>query len=361
MLFHSLHLKNILSFKDAEVALAPLNIVIGPNASGKSNLIETLSLLQAVPDDVSRFFRINGPILDWIWKGGPETGVGLPLAEITAVIENTEGMMEAEKQLTYTLRLAANKDRLQVVGERLENIRPYRSYHRPYRYFAVENGYGRIASRKSHDDTSGNDQKEITDPTKLTPDNFDPSRSVMSQIRDPVNFPVLTRTSHRLSAMRLYRNWDVGRDSPARKPQATDDDIAFLDEDFKNLALVVSDLQTRGEEARIDSNLNRFYEAYDGLRPRVYGGTIQLAANETGMRSAIPATRLSDGTMRFIALLTILCHQVRGDVAEGRNRWEQVVAEMTIHFEGHRSLRLGSTSSSNLIWSALASAGLGST
>ena len=308
MLFHSLHLKNILSFKDAEVALAPLNIVIGPNASGKSNLIETLSLLQAVPDDVSRFFRINGPILDWIWKGGPETGVGLPLAEITAVIENTEGMMEAEKQLTYALRLAANKDRLQVVGERLENIRPYRSYHRPYHYFAVENGYGRIASRKSHDDTSGNDQKEITDPTKLTPDNFDPSRSVMSQIRDPVNFPVLTRTSHRLSAMRLYRNWDVGQDSPARKPQATDDDIAFLDEDFKNLALVVSDLQTRGEEARIDSNLNRFYEAYDGLRPRVYGGTIQLAANETGMRSAIPATRLSDGTMRFIALLTILCH-----------------------------------------------------
>ena len=26
------------------------------------------------------------------------------------------------------------------------------------------------------------------------------------------------------------------------------------------------------------------------------------------MRSAIPATRLSDGTMRFIVLLTILCH-----------------------------------------------------
>ena len=96
--------------------------------------------------------------------------------------------------------------------------------------------------------------------------------------------------------------------SPARKPQGTDDDIDFLDEDFKNLALVVNDLQTRGLEALVNDNLNRFYQTYDGLRPRVYGGTIQLAANETGMRSAIPATRLSDGTMRFIALLTILCH-----------------------------------------------------
>ena len=309
MLFHSLNLKNVLSFRDAEIALAPLNVVIGPNASGKSNLIEAVSLLQAVPDDLARFFRINGPILDWIWKGGTESGAALPLAEITAVLENPEGTHEAEKQLTYVLRLGANNERLQVVGEKLENIRPYESYQlRPYYYFSVENGYGRIAYRKSQDGRGDSDEGEITDPTRLTPDNFDPSRSVMSQIRDPVNFPVLTRASRRLSTMRLYRNWSVGRDSPARKPQATDDDVDFLDEDFKNLALVVNDLQTRGLESRIDLNLNRFYQAYDSLRPRVYGGTIQLAANEAGMQSAIPATRLSDGTMRFIALLTILCH-----------------------------------------------------
>ena len=311
MLFHSLHLKNVLSFKDAEAALAPLNVVIGPNASGKSNLIEALSLLQAVPDDLARFFRLNGPILDWIWKGDADPEATLPLAEITAVLENPEATHEAERRLTYILRLAANNERLQVVGEKLENISPYESFQsRPYYYFAVENGYGRISPRKSYGDGSDNDQGESTDGllTRLTPDNFAPTQSIMSQIRDPVNFPVLTQTSHRLSTMRLYRDWSVGRNSPARKPQGTDDDIDFLDEDFKNLALVVSDLQTRGLEALINDNLSRFYQAYDGLRPRVHGGTIQLAANETGMRSAIPATRLSDGTMRFIALLTILCH-----------------------------------------------------
>ena len=155
MLFHSLHLKNVLSFKDAEVALAPLNVVIGANASGKSNLIEAFSLLQAVPDDLAKFFRINGPILDWIWKGDAESGAALPLAEITAVLENPGGAREAEKRLTYILRLAANNERLQVVGEKLENISPYESYQsRPYYYFSVENGYGRIASRKSYNDGS---------------------------------------------------------------------------------------------------------------------------------------------------------------------------------------------------------------
>ena len=307
MLFDSLHLKNVLSFRDAEIDLAPLNVLIGPNASGKSNLIEALSLLQAVPGDLARFFRVNGPVLDWIWKGEDGLEAAPPTAEMTAVLENREGKHTAEEKLTYALRLAANNDRLQVVGERLENIRPYEAYHQhPYYYLSVENGYGRVSSRKSYPDGSDNDQGEV--PTSVTPENFAPNQSVLSQVRDPVNFPVLTRTARRFSEMRLYRSWAVGRDSPARKPQATDDDVAFLDEDFKNLALVVNDLQTRGIESRIDLYLNRFYEAYQGIRPRVYGGTIQLAANEAGMRSSIPATRLSDGTMRFIALLAILCH-----------------------------------------------------
>lgn len=306
MLFKSLHLKNLLSFRDTEVGLGSLNILIGPNASGKSNLIEVLALLQALPDDLTGFFRRNGPILDWIWKGEPPSSTELSVAEIRAVLDNPKGRRDTEKQLSYGIQIAVNNERLQIVSERLENIRPYQiSQTRPYYYFNVENGHGRISPLRSYD-VRGDDSDGLA--TILTPDEFPPTRSVMSQFRDPVNFPTLTQTSRRLLSMRLYRGWDIGRDSPARRPQATDDDIDFLEEDFSNLALVINDLQTRGLEALIDSNLNRFYESYNGLRPRVYGGTIQLAATEAGMQGTIPATRLSDGTMRFIALLTILCH-----------------------------------------------------
>ena len=311
MLLNSLHLKNMLSFKDTRIDLEPLNVLIGPNASGKSNLIETIAVLQAVPDDLAGFFRRNGPILDWIWKGDAAEEQRSRVAEITAVLENPEGTHEEDQQLTYNLQLAENNERLQVVGERLKNIRPRYSYQpRPYYYFSVENGYGRISPSRSYDDGGSNSQESSADDlqTRLTPDNFAPTRSVLSEIRDPVNFPVLTRTARKFSSMRLYRNWNVGQDSPSRKPQATDGDTGFLDEDFKNLALVVNDLHVRGTEGLMNRHLNRFYEAYVSLRPRVYGGTIQLAANEAGMRTAMPATRLSDGTVRFIALLAILCH-----------------------------------------------------
>lgn len=311
-MFKSLHLKNILSFRDTKLELGPLNILIGPNASGKSNLIETIALLRAAPDDLAVFFRRNGPVLDWIWKGKPEAGLGSRIAEITAVLDNPSGVHESERQLTYNLKLAENNERLQVIGEVLENIRPYQPYQpRPYYYFTVENGYGRISPRRAYADERervNGDPADGPPPTSLTPDNIAPGKSVLSEIRDPVNFPVLTQIARRLLSMKLYRNWNVGRDSPARRPQPTDGAIDFLEEDYSNLALVVNDLQFRGMETLINDHLHKFYESYDNLRPRIHGGTIQLAANETGIRSAIPATRLSDGTMRFIALLTILCH-----------------------------------------------------
>src|ERR1700686_1777586 len=49
----SLTLENIFSFKKTTVELRGLNVLIGPNAVGKSNLIEAISLLQAAPGDLN--------------------------------------------------------------------------------------------------------------------------------------------------------------------------------------------------------------------------------------------------------------------------------------------------------------------
>jgi predicted ATPase len=312
MLLNSLHLKNILSFKDAQLDLQPLNVLIGPNASGKSNLIETIALLQAIPDDLAGFFRRNGPVGDWIWNGDGAQISGARIAEVSAVLTNpyTQSM-----PLRYELGFTESGQRLQVVAERLGNNEAYdNTYRRPYLFFEVENGSGRIWPTRTPTSSARDDYQHKHDEssdavlTRLTPEVIGPGKSVLSEIRDPVNFPVPSQTVRRFSSMKVYRSWNVGRDSPARRPQATDGAIDFLEEDFSNLALVVNELQGQGFESSIDSYLKRFYESYYRLHPRVYGGTIQLAANEVGISSAVPATRLSDGTIRFIALLAIMCH-----------------------------------------------------
>ena len=73
MLLSSITPKNILSFKDTTLELGPLNVLIGPNASGKSNLIEAISLLQAAPSDLNSTILRGGGVGAWIWKGGPYT------------------------------------------------------------------------------------------------------------------------------------------------------------------------------------------------------------------------------------------------------------------------------------------------
>ncbi len=72
-------LENLLSFgpKAAPLELENLNILIGPNAAGKSNLIEALSLIRATPVsaassnmDLRGVVRRGGGVDEWLWKGG---------------------------------------------------------------------------------------------------------------------------------------------------------------------------------------------------------------------------------------------------------------------------------------------------
>jgi predicted ATPase len=60
MLLQSIKLKNLLSFRDAELELRALNVLIGSNASGKSNLIAAIGLLKAAPENLEAAVQRGG-------------------------------------------------------------------------------------------------------------------------------------------------------------------------------------------------------------------------------------------------------------------------------------------------------------
>ena len=62
MLLNSISLTNLLSFTNAKLDLRPLNVLIGANAAGKSNLISAIGLLKAAPDDLSEAIRRGGGV-----------------------------------------------------------------------------------------------------------------------------------------------------------------------------------------------------------------------------------------------------------------------------------------------------------
>ncbi len=65
---HRLYLRNFLSFGPdmMELALRPLNLIIGANGSGKSNLIEAISLLRSSPVSLGTTLRLGGGASEWI-------------------------------------------------------------------------------------------------------------------------------------------------------------------------------------------------------------------------------------------------------------------------------------------------------
>lgn len=299
----SLHLKNILSFKDTKLDLQPLNVLIGPNGSGKSNLIDVIGLLQAVPDDLAGFLRRNGPTEDWKWKGEESSASDFHNSNLQVELWNPE---KPDIPFRYELQFEPSNNGLKIIGETLAVSQTTADSERPY-FIRNPDGSGHVTPSEYAIfiyEMTGEGPS-----ARLTPDTIRSGQSVFNAVRSPLAFPVLSRTAERLSSIRSFRNWYVGRDSPVRRSQPTDGPVDFLEEDFSNLALVVNDLrENHGLGPSMDSYLERFYESYQSLHTPVYDSMIRLTARESNLSRPVPASRLSDGTIRFIALLAILCH-----------------------------------------------------
>jgi predicted ATPase len=75
MRLRGVRLENILSFKDAVVSdLGPVTLLIGPNASGKSNFLDALNLLRSGPRNaLGNPISQGGGIREWLWRGRSST------------------------------------------------------------------------------------------------------------------------------------------------------------------------------------------------------------------------------------------------------------------------------------------------
>ena len=107
----------------------------------------------------------------------------------------------------------------------------------------------------------------------------------------------------------LYREWDTGRNSKVRLPQPVDLPNDFLAEDASNLALVLNFLGRKGNIRDIlDVYLSSYYDQYRDYTVSVEGATVQVLLREKNLNDWVSASRLSDGTLRFLCLASILCH-----------------------------------------------------
>jgi predicted ATPase len=292
-LIRRLTLQNFLSYgpEGVSVDLLPLNVLIGPNASGKSNLFEALAILRSTARDLQGAIREGGGIDEYLWKGrgARERGV------LEALLDDPEPFLS--DRIRYRIELARSGTRAEVGEELIQaeaaaasEVSFVPSYH--YR-----NGKGVLASRL----------EEESDRT-LTAAELKAGQSILSQRRDPERYPTITFLGDYFGGIALFQEWSFGRRTPNRLPQPTDLPSDFLLPDTSNLGLVLHDLlQTSEKREEVTGYLRQFYEHARFISARIQGGPLQLYIEEEGGR-LIPSSRLSDGTLRFLCLVAILCH-----------------------------------------------------
>lgn len=289
-LLHSIRLTNLLSYGSEGVSLdlEPLNVLIGPNGSGKSNLIEAISLLAAAPRDLLKPFREGGGAEEWLWKGKNS-----PAARLEVLVDYSN------YSLVYLLEFTAVDFRVKLRSERVSTF--YGSNlidAKPFYDMGVRGGELQASS------ASGSRNL-----LKLAPKDIDLGQSILSQRRDPVTYPELTYLGDQFGQIAFFRDWRFGRSSTMHQAQRSDLPNDFLLEDSSNLALVLNDLQNRRTTKRLLlENLQLVYEGVEDVTTKIQSGAIQILFHEKGLPSPIPASRLSDGTLHYLGLLTILLH-----------------------------------------------------
>ena len=286
----TIRLENILSYgPDAEpFSLEPLNVLIGPNGSGKSNLIEALSLLAATPRDLQEPIRAGGGVSNWLWKGNQKVAD----ATVEVTIKHWSG------PLKYRLSFSEFLSHFCLDSEVIEQEdAPGVSDKHRRAYYRFEEGSAEIAL------------KDEIPPRKLSEEEIRGDQSVLYQLRDRSAYPELWRVSRTFENIKLYREWDVSRSGPARMPQRPDDWQEYLLSDGSNLALVLNNLLNRPPvKAQILERMRDFYPSFNDIVVSISGGTVQVFFHERGLQHPIPATRLSDGSMRYLCLLAVLCN-----------------------------------------------------
>jgi predicted ATPase len=141
----------------------------------------------------------------------------------------------------------------------------------------------------------------------LRREEVNPQVSILAQRKDPEHYPEITYLGNEFARFALYRDWEFGGLAPVREPCDVSLPSEFLSEEGDNLGAVLNGLLINPVVKReIIESLKLFYEGASDLRTAVQGGKIQTYFEEKHLKSAIPLIRLSDGTVRWLSLLSIL-------------------------------------------------------
>lgn len=292
-----LHVEGFRSLKNVTWRPESLNVIIGPNGAGKSNLLRLLEMVSvASQGSLSKFVQAAGGMEPLVWDGRS--------AEIMTRIKTTplDTWRPLERdRLTYELILA-----------RLGQTSGYRIEHELLgKFYRVERGEMQQPFKFLERDPRravvyDADEKSLMAPAESIPED----ETLLSLSAGPFAYnSAIPPYQNQLAGWTIYHDLHVNRDAPIRLPV-----VAKMEKrvapDGQNLVSVLHTLYS-GDRV-FKSEINNAMRAAFGddfeelVFPPAADQRIQLRVRWRSLQREQSAADLSDGTLRFLFLLTVL-------------------------------------------------------
>lgn len=259
-----------------------LNVLIGPNGSGKSNLLDLLTLLStAASGELSAAVQRSGGIDSLLWDGREN--------EIRILLKTLFDSPREQYAYSFTIETLQPRSGFRVAREELsaaEKILLYRDKRETF-FFDERHGMTLLDAPIAEEKT------------------------LLAAVAGPLAGVSLSIFQAKLAAWTIYRDFDTSADSPVRQPALTRRET-HIDSSGDNLVPVLHTLYTEDRQFRkeLHSAMHAvFGNEFEELTfPPASDQKVQMRVSWRSLKRAQSSAVLSDGTLRFLFLVTVLAN-----------------------------------------------------
>ena len=266
---------------NVDTEMRPMMVMIGANGAGKTSFMDALSLLAASAEgNLNRRFNDMGGVAENVTRGRSDD-----------MIFSADMEVPDHSPLKYGLNVAPQGHAYSISQESLTQTRfgyvqPFKhieSVHRDIRYLDTE-------------------ESRLLRPNW----EFNYLESSLSQV--PKMFKEAEDLRRTLSAVTQYQVLDVGQRAPVKLPQQLKP-VELPGENGEDLVPFLFNLREKNfdQYEAVEDTLRVVFPGFDSLSfPIVAAGMISMAWKEKAFRNPIYIHQLSEGTLRFLWLISLL-------------------------------------------------------
>ncbi len=299
----SVIIKDFFAFKGTTtIPLNPgVNLLLGINGSGKTSFINALRILSegVAGDGLVKLLQERWGGFDQIVNFTGEEKASF--AQITYIFDKEElnkinPAADFQSDVNYRITInragtsyALNEEVFTSTGEK---------------YLSFINGTGQIAVTAQNGEASFQEFKGA---------DISGLELVLRQINDPTHYLKIHTLRKAIESIAVYSDFNVGEDSKLRYPTDFTTDTR-LKKSGSNLPQILNDLKLDHtfEFDQLEKTFHNVNPHFKSIEISNLYGKAFLMLKETNLRRAVSALHISDGTLRFLLLESILYNPNRG-------------------------------------------------